>query len=149
MSIFPKKLKILPADDVTDERLFFRKALQELPVDFHLTTVNNGDGLMVFLNNDLTELPDVLFLDINLPLKSGTECLEELKQNPKPENLPLIMFSTLNSACAIKMLFNKGADVYIHKPNEFAKLKQVIYHALPISKDINFAATQIKYILNA
>lgn len=144
-----KQLKILLADDDLDDRLFFTKALRELPVESVLTTVNDGNELMDFLSNEASELPDVLFLDINMPKKSGTECLAEIKLIPRLQELPVIMFSTSNSTDAIKMLFNKGANVYIHKPNDFTKLKQVIYHALPISTQTIFTVAPIKYILNA
>ena len=143
-----KTFKILLADDDQDDRLFFSKALKELPVTCDLTTVNDGIELMNFLNNDDSELPDVLFLDINMPQKSGTECLAEIKQNGWLKNLS-IMFSTSNSPDAIKMVFNRGANVYIRKPNDFTKLKQVIYHALPISTEALFTSAPVKYILNA
>ena len=144
-----RQLNILLADDDFDDRFFFEKALSELPVIAALTVVKDGQELMQFLNEETTTLPDVLFLDINMPCKTGTECLTEMKLNKKLKDIPVTMFSTSNSPENIKMLFQKGANVYIHKPNDFSKLKEIIFRALPISTENIFSKTPIKYILNA
>ena len=144
-----KQLNILYADDDTDDCIFFKKALGELLLSTNLTTVNDGEQLMQLLTNETNELPDVLFLDLNMPRKNGFECLSEIKQNKKLKDLPLVMLSTSNSKDTISMVFKIGAHVYIHKPGDFAQLKQVIHHALPIATEKIFSNSPIKYILNA
>jgi CheY-like chemotaxis protein len=143
-----KKLKILLADDDIDDCLFFRRALKELSVSTHLEIVNDGEQLMEYLAENSDHLPLVLFLDINMPRKNGTECLTEIKQNEKLKDLPVIMFSTSNSRGTVNTLFKSGAHVYIHKPNDFAQLKQVIHHAIPLAAENIFSNRPIKYILN-
>ena len=143
------KLNILLADDDQDDCYFFDKALMELSVSSHLTIVNDGEQLMQLLLNETVELPDVLFLDINMPRKTGTDCLAEIKQHERLKDLPVVMFSTSNAWDKINMLFKTGANVYIHKPNDFTQLKQVIHHALPMSTEKLFPKSQVKYILNA
>jgi CheY-like chemotaxis protein len=91
----------------------------------------------------------MIFLDINMSCKNGIECLAEIKQNKKLAALPVIMFSTSNSWEAISKLFQSGSDVYIHKPNDFSQLKQVIHHALPMTAERIFSNSPLKYILNA
>jgi CheY-like chemotaxis protein len=145
----PAPLKILLADDDEDDRNFFEKALEALSINYLLTTVTNGESLMNLLKNTTELLPDVLFLDINMPRKSGDECLEEIKQDERLKKLPVIMFSTLNDWGTINRLFKIGANVYIHKPSDFTQLKQVLHHALPISTDLNFRSTHVKYVINA
>ena len=56
-------LNILLADDDTDDRFFFDKALKEIPIATHLTTVHDGEQLMNYLSENSEHLPDVLFLD--------------------------------------------------------------------------------------
>jgi len=68
---------LLLADDDTDDCFFFREALGELPFMSTLTTVNNGVELMNRLTDQSYHLPDILFLDLNMPLKTGIECLME------------------------------------------------------------------------
>ena len=144
-----KILKILLADDDADDREFFAKALYELPLTTKLFTVNDGVELMQLLNNEKFALPDILFLDINMPKKNGMECLFEIRKNEKLNDLGVVMFSTSNSQENIHMLFKTGVNVYIHKPSDFKQLKQVIFHAIPISTENNFSKNQVKYVLNA
>ena len=77
-------LNILLAEDDTDDRFFFDKVLQGIPIDTRLTTVNNGEQLMKYLLENQDQLPDVLFLDINMPRKNGFECVSEIRTNKKP-----------------------------------------------------------------
>lgn len=143
------QLNILLADDDTDDCVFFKQALDELTIPTNLTTVNDGEQLMNHLSNNENQLPDVIFLDINMPRKNGIECLSEIKQNKAFNNIPVVMFSTTNAWDTINMLFKSGAHVYIHKPSDFSQLKQVIHHALPIAAENKFSTGKLKYILNA
>jgi CheY-like chemotaxis protein len=144
-----KSINILLADDDIDDCYFFKQALEALALPAHLTTVNDGGQLMEHLVKNLEHLPDVLFLDINMPRKNGLECLSEIKQNKKLEDIPVVMFSTSNSWDTINSLFKSGVNIYIHKPSDFTQLKQVIQHALPIAAEKTASKTPLKYILNA
>jgi CheY-like chemotaxis protein len=142
-------LNILLADDDLDDCNFFKHALDELSPSAQLTTVNDGEQLMQYLSEKTEHLPHVLFLDINMPRKNGPDCLSEIKRIPALKDIPVVMFSTSNSWDTINMLFKSGSHVYIHKPSDFAQLKQVIHHALPIAAEVVISGTPLKYILNA
>jgi CheY-like chemotaxis protein len=142
-------LYILLADDDKDDRLLFSIALEELSVPSKLATFEDGEKLMNYLFENNDQLPDVIFLDLNMPRKGGLECLSEIKQTKKLKDLPLIIFSTSNSRDMIDKAFRNGADVYIQKPSDFSQLKQVIFHALPIAVEKMVSKSSLKYILNA
>ena len=144
-----KKLNILLADDDIDDCNFFKEALEALPITTELKTVHDGDELLNYLAENTTQLPHVLFLDINMPRKNGFECLAEIKHNEKLKDLPVVMFSTSKALDKINILFKTGADVYIHKPSNFSELVQVIHHALPMAAENIFSNGKLKYILNA
>jgi len=149
-----KQLNVLLADDDRDDCNFFKKALDALELSTRLTVVSDGEQLMQLLADAAMEpdaelMPDVLFLDINMPRKNGLECLSEMKRNEKLKDLPVIIFSTSNSQDKINLLFKNGAHVYVHKPGSFSQLKEVIYHALPIAVEKKSSNGRVKYILNA
>ncbi len=129
-------LKILLAEDDADDRFFFAKALNDLAIDTHLTMVHDGEALMEYLSEHLQNLPDVLFLDLSMPRKSGFECLTEIKDELQLIGLPVIMFSTAYprdfkyEQSIIGMLLNIGAYDFIRKPNDFAGLKKVLFASL-------------------
>ena len=143
------QVKILLADDDIDDCTFFNKALDAIPLSTQLTTVTDGEQLMKYLAENSEHLPHVLFLDINMPLKNGFECLFEIKKNEKLKDLPVVMFSTCNSQDKIDILFKAGANIYVRKPGNFAELVQVIYHATSIAFENIFSNGKLKYILNA
>ena len=144
-----KSLNILLADDDMDDCCFFKDAVEALSISLNLTIVNDGDQLMKYLADNTERLPHVIFLDINMPRKNGMECLREMKKIEAYNTIPVVMFSTSNDWETINMLFKSGAHVYIHKPNDFAQLKQVIHHALPLAAEKIFSNGPVKYILNA
>jgi CheY-like chemotaxis protein len=125
-------LNLLLADDDEDDCMFFREALKELPVDSSLKTVNNGEQLMSLLTTNPATLPDILFLDLNMPRKTGYECLSEIKFSDKLKQLPVIIFSTSLNHELADLLYEKGANHYIRKPGDFSKLKKAILEALTI-----------------
>jgi len=144
-----KPLNIVLADDDNDDCLFFKKALEDLKLNTHLTIVHDGEELMNYLSENSKNLPDILFLDLSMPRKNGLECLTEIKQNKNLKDLSLVMLSTSNSKDTINTVFKIGANLYIHKPGDFTQLKQVIHHAIPIASEKIFSDIPVKYILNA
>ena len=144
-----KKLNIMLADDDMDDCGFFKKALAALPLSTHLSVVNDGEQLMQLLTNETNELPDVLFLDLNMPRKNGMECLAEIKQNAKLKDLSVVIFSTSNDDAVMRKLFKDGAHIYIHKPGDFKQLKEVINNAIPIASEKVFTTSHVNYVFNA
>lgn len=128
---------ILLADEDEDDCMFFKDALEELTITASLITVNNGVELMDFLKDNLSNLPQVLFLDLNMPCKSGTECLSEIKESEMFRGLPVIIYSTSSNLEVMDVLYGKGAQYYIRKPADFADLKFVINKAISFIKEKN------------
>lgn len=67
------------ADDDEDDRSFFQDALKEVCEEYTLTTAADGRELMNILYTPPVRLPDIIFLDLNMPAKNGFECLAEIK----------------------------------------------------------------------
>ena len=112
-----KHLDILLADDDTDDCLFFKEAVEAMPISTHLTAVHDGEQLMQLLTSETGKLPHLLFLDINMPRKNGFECLSEIKQNKKLKDLPVVIFSTSFEQEVVNLLYDNGAQFFIRKPS--------------------------------
>ena len=151
----PTAINILLADDDIDDRSFFKQALKEVSISNHLTTVNDGEHLMKYLADNSEQLPNVLFLDLNMPRKNGFECIVEIRENEKLKDLSIVIFSTsypqdkVYELGMISNLFNLGARVYIRKPTDFNQLKQLIDHSLRMVVEKVISNIRLKYILNA
>lgn len=121
------------ADDDEDDRLLFTDALGELKINTKVKTCKDGAELMDYLIDEGSTLPELIFLDINMPKKNGIECLEEIKANPKFNNIAIAIYSTSSSDEHVEETFVKGANVYIKKPNDFNTLKKVLSEVVTIN----------------
>jgi CheY-like chemotaxis protein len=119
-------MHILLADDDEDDRAFFSEAIMELKMDNKLTLFTNGNGLMDYLVLPDIKLPHILFLDLNMPGKTGIECLKEIRANTRFKDVSVAIYSTSSSEKDIEDTFIEGANIYIKKPNDFSALKKVI-----------------------
>lgn len=138
---------LLLADDDTDDYIFFKEVLEELPFTTTLSLVNDGVELMNFLTTRLNNLPDALFLDLNMPRKSGFECLSEIKLKHGLQALPIIIFSTSFDMAVVDKLYDKGANYYIRKHGEFSTLKKVIEEAISLIAQKLVRPTRNKFII--
>lgn len=120
-----KNLHILLADDDEEDREIFISALREVAPDVQISVARDGRELMRKLGSADYQLPDIVFLDLNMPVKNGYECLEEIRSNEQIAGVPVVIYSTSNSREHIDDTYRKGADLYICKPESFADLKVI------------------------
>ena len=121
------------ADDDEDDRLLFTDAFDELKINTVVSTFNNGQLLMDFLNNPESVLPHIIFLDLNMPIKNGIDCLKEIKQNERLKNIAIAIYSTSSSDDDIENTFVLGANVYIKKPANFNTLKKILNDVVTVN----------------
>ncbi len=141
-------INILLADDDNADCLLFKDALEELPLSARLTIVHNGEQVIEELTKKGNKLPDVLFLDLNMPRKNGFATLGLIKRDNELENLPVIIFSTASEQDTVNKVFRDAAHYYITKPVDFSQLKKVIYEALTlITQKNNPLALEDKFII--
>lgn len=108
-------ITIMLADDDNDDHFFFDLILKELPLKTRLLKAFNGVELMRYLTDEKQALPDIIFLDINMPCKNGLECLNEIKSNHRLKHLPVVIHSTSTAKETRETCYNSGAEYYIHK----------------------------------
>ncbi len=122
----PNGLSVYLADDDADDRFLFEEALMEVRENVKITMLNNGEHLMKCLEQKRSNQPNLIFLDLNMPLKNGIECLEEIKKDNNLKNIPVIIFSTSSQKETINQVYMKGASYYMCKPDNYEKLKLLL-----------------------
>lgn len=125
---------IFLADDDADDRMFFEDALKHVSVTTQLTLASDGLELMSNLETVIEQPPppDVIFLDLNMPLKNGFECLEEIRNTPQLKDIPVVIFSTTANEEAVNKTYKYGANHYICKPTSFELLIKAIETVLSL-----------------
>jgi CheY-like chemotaxis protein len=121
------------ADDDEDDRLFFKEAFEEVKINYRISAFNDGEQLMDHLYDTSNPLPDIIFLDLNMPRKSGIECLKEIRANERLKKISVAIYSTSSSEQDIEDTFVSGANVYIKKPNDFNMLKKILSDVVHIN----------------
>lgn len=121
------------ADDDLEDRQFFTDALTELPLKIRLKTFQNGVALIADLFSD-EELPEVIFLDLKMPMMDGFECLSDIRSEAKFNTINVIIYATPMNNWETKRLEKMSANRYLQKPTSFNQLKTILYNCLSTIK---------------
>ena len=120
-------IRIYVVDDDPDEIFFFKDALSDAGIPNELTWFQDGQSLLSEFTAPDCMHPDMLFLDLNMPLFSGMECLRALRNMEKLKDLTVIIYSTSSQSTDIEKTFAAGADYYLVKPGSYMSLKQILH----------------------
>jgi CheY-like chemotaxis protein len=111
-------MTILYADDDVEDRMLFLDAFAKVEPAISCITVCNGKQLLQRLR-EVQELPDLVFLDINMPMMDGRECLIELKQDQRLRTIPVVIYSTTSNKSEVADLLTLGAISFIQKASSY------------------------------
>jgi CheY-like chemotaxis protein len=103
---------ILAEDDIDDQNIF-QIALEEIDSAIRAEFVSDGKELLRLLQ---TNKPDLLFLDLDMPYKNGLECLVEMRNDPRLETIPVVVFSSTTRPSNIQTAYEMGAHLFFIKP---------------------------------
>lgn len=113
--------KILLADDEEDIKIVLRMFLESR--GYEVCTAYDG---LDAIDQARNEKPDVILLDIMMPLLDGFEVCRQLKADPETKDTPIIMLSAASHAESVQKGLNAGAVDYLIKPFEPEKLDQLL-----------------------
>lgn len=124
-----KAIHIFYADDDEDDLMFFNEAIEKISADSELQIIlhihKNGEKLIDNIRNYKDE-NGVVFLDINMPFKTGFELLEEIRNHSEIGHFPAVMYSTSSNIDFIDKSKQLGANYYVVKPFEFNHLLKML-----------------------
>jgi CheY-like chemotaxis protein len=114
-----KTKNIFLAEDDEDDQQFFIEAVKEIDNFICIYVANNGVEALAKLNNMLV-LPDLIFMDINMPLMNGFECLTQLKRKIRFKNIPVVILTTSNNRSEKELAKVLGANFFLSKVSDFS-----------------------------
>jgi DNA-binding response OmpR family regulator len=118
-------MHILIVDDDSEDRELFREAIAEIDPAIQCYSAQDGRDALFHMNRGMA-LPDYIFLDINMPIMNGRECLIEIKKHAALQQIPVIMYSTTSDTKEIKGFYSLGAHDFLIKPHNFKKLVEAL-----------------------
>lgn len=141
-----ERYTVLLADDDPDDRDLFEEATTFLNPDIKMIIAKDGVQLMDLLRQDL---PDMIFLDLNMPKKNGKECLQEISSQHRLRQIPIIIYTTSLNPIDIDETYNTGAFRFFKKPNSFDELKAILNKAFDAVTGQAAVRSKDNFILNA
>jgi CheY-like chemotaxis protein len=137
--------RVVLADDDPDLGLLFEIILRQIDPSKNLTIVKDGAELMNLLDR---YVPDLLFLDLNMPCKNGYECLVEIRQRPELTNLPVVVYSSSTYMTDIQKSYVHKADLYMVKPFDSFHLRNALESILKMEWIKNYPNQRFYFINN-
>ena len=134
------------ADDDIDDCEIFEDVIKQILPTASVTIMSNGEELMRVLTP--ARSPDILFLDINMPVKDGLSCLVEIRAQRHFSKLPIVIFSSANQSKIVDQSYDYGANLYFSKPASFNQLIAGMSQLFKMNWDDPFTITANHYINN-
>jgi CheY-like chemotaxis protein len=137
--------QVVLADDDPDHAFLFRHVLKQVDPEKKLLIVKDGEELLNLLHE---HVPDLLFLDLNMPCKNGFDCLKEIRNQPDMQDLPIVVYSSSTHMYDIQKCYSHKADLYMVKPFNSVHLKNALESVLKMDWWENTKADQRFYFIN-
>ncbi|WP_205511517.1 response regulator [Longitalea arenae] len=117
----------LLADDDADDRELFCEALETVDSSITCYCADNGRTVLQMLDSKQpSEYPKLIFLDINMPVMNGWECLIQLKSHKAYRHIPVFIYTTSSHQREANIAFDLGADCFFTKPANYNELKSIL-----------------------
>ncbi len=126
------RLFFIVDDDIDDQELFI-EAVSEVDKSIRCISASDCEEALDLLKNSKIELPDMIFLDLNMPRLNGKQCLIELKKQGHLRNIPVIIYSTSSERRDVEETSRLGAAYFLTKPNKFEDLCEALTYV--VSRD--------------
>ena len=124
-------ISVLLVEDDPGEVLLIREALADHKVGNVLSVVSDGVDAIRFIRGEGEfagrERPDLVLLDLNLPRKSGSEVLEEIKGDPALAPIPVIVLTTSKAEEDVMRAYRLHANAFITKPVDFERFRDIVH----------------------
>ncbi|MGA9639553.1 response regulator [Flavobacterium sp.] len=134
------EINIFYADDDEDDLMFFYDAVENVSkitqkfISLHIH--KNGENLLNSIKDNISK-KGVVFLDINMPKKSGFDFLKEIRNELCTYQIPVIIYSTSSNKSDIELSYSLGANYFVIKPYKFNDLIKMIHKIIEINWDNN------------
>ena len=117
------------AEDDDEDIKFFTDIITDISPDIQISVAKNGIELMSLLETEKL-LPDFIFLDLNMPIKTGFECLKEIRSSEKWKAIKIVILTTSSQREQVKEVYKMGADLYLQKPNSYSTFRDTLSKCL-------------------
>ena len=145
-----KKIRVLIVEDNEDEREFIRDGFIGSGLYEVIGEAANGDEMLRFLQQQPASMPDVIFSDLNMPVRNGYEVIVDVKSNSAFSHIPIVILTTAASVIYADRCKKLGACAYFTKPDtylEYTQFGKKIYPDIKACLDSTLQCSSISAFL--
>jgi CheY-like chemotaxis protein len=121
-------------DDDSEDRALFSEAVSEISSTLKFTVSKSAGDAFEGIQSSKIAIPDLIFLDLNMPKMDGFECLIALKTNRLLSGIPVVIYAASGLLRDIALSMELGASNYITKPLTYPKIRGAIKFFLTLHK---------------
>jgi CheY-like chemotaxis protein len=119
-------LNVILVDNGEENQILFKKVFKDLKVGIKIQIFGNGENLMDYLNSEEAQIPEILFMEKEIPKKNSLEYIEEIKTDFRFDNMVIAIYSDHFSTTEEEEIFVNGANIVMKKPDNYDNLKKVV-----------------------
>jgi chemotaxis family two-component system response regulator Rcp1 len=124
-------IKLLLVEDNPGDIRLTKEALKDSKIQNRLDVVEDGEQALAYLHKqapyEKVDTPDLILLDLDLPLFSGREVLEQVKNDPELKFIPIVVLTVSQADQDILKAYNLNANAYVNKPIDLLQFINVIH----------------------
>lgn len=130
------RFKILLVEDDKVDVMAIKRVLKEAGISNSLDVANDGEESLKFLKNSENEKPDIILLDLNMPVMNGIEFLKIVKQEDSLKEIPVVVLTVSREDQDMVDSLNLGVAGYLNKPvdgKDFSDITRLLFEVIPYS----------------
>lgn len=137
-------LNVMLMDHDEGNHIFFKNIFQDLKIRIKTRVFFTGHDMMNYLKSEKAIIPELLFMNFDVPEKNVLDCLTEIRACCKLSQMTVAVYSSNLSSDGEEEIFIKGANVLMKKPDNYKNLKKALteivtvnwqYHTSGLNKD--------------
>jgi CheY-like chemotaxis protein len=131
-------------DDDCDDLDLLCEAVSIIDESIICFKADNSESTLEAFRKDDIPVPDLIFLDLNMPKVNGRELLQEIKKMPSYAHIPVVIYSTSVSQADIEETMKLGASYFLSKPNRFEDLQKSLEHIFSLNLSVSRAGNPVE-----
>ena len=124
--------KILLVEDDADDQHLFTEALHAMYPAIECLIAKDGRDALDQMNTT-SPIPTIIFMDLNMPMMNGYECIAALRKESRFRNIPIVIYTTSNKTTELKRITDLGVKAFLTKLTNFAILQNQIGEILEMN----------------
>jgi response regulator RpfG family c-di-GMP phosphodiesterase len=126
-------LNVIVVEEDEGTQIFFRNIFADLKIKTKVIFFSDGKEGVDYLMSEDASVPEILFMNYNIPEKKSLELIDQVKENFRYNKMTTVLYSECLSEQEIEEIFVKGINVFMKKPDNYNNLKKAVSEIITVN----------------